>query len=79
MPTYSFRNNETKEEFDKFFKSSSLKDEFLEQNPQLQQIHTSTVGLIDPTRLGIRKPDDAFRDRLRDIKQSHLHSTINTF
>ena len=79
MPTYTFRNSETEEVFDQFFTSFSKKDEFLEQNPHLQQIHTSGVGVCDPIRLGIRKPDDAFRDRLKDIKRSHRGSKINTF
>ena len=77
MPTYSFRNNETQEIFDQFFTSSSKKDEFLVENPHLQQIHTSGLPIGDPFRLGRRKPDDAFRDKLKDLKRSHLRSTIN--
>ncbi len=79
MPTYSFQDKQTQEVFDKFFKSISAKDKFVEENPHLEQIHTSGVGLVDPIRLGLRKPDDAFRDKLKEIKRAHRRSTINTF
>ena len=79
MPTYSFQDKETQEVFDKFFKNSTLKDEYLEQNANLQQVHTSSIGVVDPIRIGLRKPDDAFRDKLKDIKRAHRRSTINTF
>ena len=79
MPTYSFQNKETQEVFDIFFKTIALKDEYLEQNPSIQQIHTSSIGVVDPIRIGLRKPDDAFRDKLKDIKRAHRRSTINTF
>ena len=80
MPTYTFRERNNPEVvFDQFFKSFSIKEEFLKENQHLEQIHTSGPGVIDPIRLGIRKPDDSFRDRLKDIKQSHRGSTINTF
>jgi hypothetical protein len=78
MPTYTFRNSETDEVFDQFFTSFSKKDEFLEQNPHLQQmLHPVAFG--DAIRMGFRKPDDAFRDKLKDIKRKHRGSTINTF
>lgn len=79
MPTYSFLNVETQEVFEQFFSSSSARDEFLAQNPNLQPQITSAPGIGDPIRLGRRKPDDAFRDKLKDIKRAHLRSTVNTF
>ena len=75
MPYYSFRNKETGEETEQYMKISEL-DEFLAQSPHLEQM---------PCRPGIgynmvvRKPDDYFRDRLREIKKSHPGSNINTF
>lgn len=33
--------------------------------------------LGDSVKLGIRKPDDAFKDKLKDIKRKHRGSTIN--
>jgi hypothetical protein len=78
MPTYTFRNSETEEMFEQFFSSYAKKDEFLVQNPQLQQV-LQPVAFGDSIRMGLRKPDDAFRDKLKDIKRAHRRSTINTF
>ena len=33
--------------------------------------------LADPISLGIKKPDEGFRDRLRDIKRTHPGSKMN--
>ena len=78
MPTYTFRNSETEEVFEQFFSSYSKKDEFLVENPHLQQV-LQPVAFGDSIRLGLRKPDDAFRDKLKDIKRAHRRSTVNTF
>lgn len=78
MPTYTFRNSETDEVFDQIFSSYAKKDEFLEQNPQLLQV-LHPVAFGDAIKMGLRKPDDAFRDKLKDIKRKHRGSTINTF
>ena len=31
----------------------------------------------DPWHFAGKKPDEAFKDKLREIKSKHLHSTIN--
>ena len=31
----------------------------------------------DTIKMGMRKPDDGFRDRLKEIKSSHAGSTMN--
>lgn len=39
-------------------------------------------GVADPIRLGLRKPDPAFRDHLKEIKRKHRSTKlgdINTF
>ena len=41
MPTYKFKNNQTGEEWDEFFTSSSAKDELLKEYPHVQQVPTS--------------------------------------
>lgn len=68
MPTYSFRNNDTDEEFDKFLSMAEL-DEFLIINPHIEQIPTqlNIVGGVD----GIRKPADSFRDIIKEMKKVH--------
>lgn len=78
MPTYMFYDNKSEEMFETFFSSYSKKDEFLEQNPQLRQM-LYPVAFGDAIKMGLRKPDDAFRDKLKDIKRAHRRSTINTF
>jgi hypothetical protein len=78
MPIYSIRNNETLEEFELNVKYSEL-EEYLKSNPQMQQIFTKFPGLGDPVRLGIKKPDDSFRDVLKNVKHHHKKDNINTF
>jgi len=83
MPTYSFRDKETQETFDKLM-SYSDKLVFLEENPHLEPIITSAPGIGDPVRLGLKKPSDSFRDVLKNIKSHHPGSrhtknTINDF
>jgi hypothetical protein len=78
MPIYSMRNNETQEEFEVNLKYSDL-DQYLKDNPHIQQIFTKFPGMGDPVRLGFRKPDDGFRDALREVKSHHKKNSINTF
>lgn len=77
MPIYSMRNNQTQEEFEVNMKYSDL-SEYLKSNPHIQQIFTKFPGMVDPVRVGIRKPDDGFRDVLKKAK-IHKHNTINDF
>jgi hypothetical protein len=77
MPIYSMRNNETQEEFEVTLKYSEL-EQYLKDNPNIQQIFNRFPGTGDSVRLGIRKPDDNFRDVLKKAK-IHKHNTINDF
>ena len=77
MPIYSMRNNETLEEFEVTLKYSEL-EKYLKENPHIQQIFTKFPGFGDPVRLGLRKPDEGFRDVLKKAK-IHKHNTINDF
>lgn len=82
MPTYTFVNTETGEQFTEIM-SMQEREEFLRANPAIQQQIVSAPSLGDPIRLGLRKPDDGFRDRLKEIKRAHskgiTKSTIQTF
>jgi len=82
MPTYLMQNINNSEEFE-IFMSITERDEYLKSNPHITQLMSGTPAICDPIRLGLRKPDDAFRDRLKEIKKSHSkglsRSTINTF
>jgi len=83
MPTYDFRNNNTQEEFSKLM-SIAAKEEYLAANPHIQQIITGFLGIGDPVRLGLKKPDASFRDVLKEVKGTHkgsrtIKNTINDF
>lgn len=82
MPSYTFKNLNTDETFTTTM-SMNEREEFLKNNPIMQQVIHSAPALGDSIRLGLRKPDNAFRDRLKEIKKTHsrglTRSTINTF
>jgi len=78
MPTYSFLNKETDEEFDIILSMSEL-DQYKSDNPHLEQLIKSAPALADPTRLGLRKPDNGFRDVLKKVKSNHRGAKINTW
>lgn len=83
MPNYTFRNNETDEVFD-ITMSISERDQYVQNNPHLTQLITGAPSIGDPHRLGRKKPDEGFRDVLRNIKSHHpgsrkTKSTINDF
>lgn len=77
MPTYNFIDTRTNEEFTGFY-SMSGKDEYLEQNQHIKQL-PSLTAIGDPGLYTGMKPDDAFRDRLKEIKQSHRGATVQTW
>jgi hypothetical protein len=81
VPLYNFINKDTKEVFEDFM-SISVKEKYLLDNPNIEQL-LSAPALGDSIRLGLRKPDSAFRDRLKEIKKAHskgfTRSSVNTF
>lgn len=78
MPTYLFKNIETGEEFEKQMSMKEL-DGYKTEHPELQQIIGSST-IVSGSKL---KPDQSFRDVLKEIKSKHdatwTRSTINTF
>jgi len=78
MPTYLFRNIETREEFEQFLFISEI-DKFLFDNPHLEQGVNGAPSIGDPIKLGFTKPPEAFREILRNAKGKHKGSTINSF
>ena len=79
MPTYKFLNNDTGEEHEDFMSISAL-DEYLKNNPHVTQL-VNGAPMISSGR-GMGKPDNGFRDLLKDMKKKHsqgfTRSTINT-
>jgi len=78
MPKYTFRNNESNEVFD-ITMSISERDQYVQDNHHLTQLITGAPAIGDPHRLGLKKPDDGFRDVLRNVKHHHKKDNINTF
>ena len=80
MPTYRFQNVDTGEEYEEFMSISAL-DSYLEENPNITQL-VNGAPMIASGR-GMGKPDQGFRDLLKDMKTKHskgvTRSTINNF
>jgi hypothetical protein len=77
MPNYSFKDTNTNEEFIVTLKISEL-DEYKSKNPHLEQLIRS-ITIADPTRLGLKRPENGFRDVLKKVKDSHYKSNVNTW
>ena len=68
MPTYTFRDKNTGEVFDKFMKISE-KSEFLAANPNLESVLTAPGFTLQD---GKKRPDDGFIDLMKNIRQKAI-------
>lgn len=64
MPTYTFRDKNTGQVFEKWMKISE-KQTYLDQNPNLESILVPTGLNFD--EFSRKKPDEGFKDVLRNI------------
>jgi hypothetical protein len=78
MPTYTFENTNTNDLVEVTMKIAEL-DQFKLDNPHLSQRIVRPPSLGDAHRLGLKKPDDGFRDVLRNVKHHHKRNNINTW
>jgi hypothetical protein len=78
MPKYTFEDINTGERFEQTMKIAEL-DEFRSNNPHLKTVITGAPAIGDPIRLGVRKPDDNFKDVLKNVKHHHKKDNINTW
>jgi len=74
MPTYLFVNTKTKKQFEEFM-SISAREEFLKENPHIQQVLTPTalvsmVGSIDG------KTDSGFKEVMSKIAENNPSSPL---
>lgn len=82
MPLYDFLNTDTNEIFEKKM-SIADKEQYLKTNPHIQSYFGNMAGLplIDPVRLGIRKPDAGWTEVMNKIHNrtagSQLDKTYN--
>ena len=75
MPTYKFKNNQTDEEWEEFFASSSAKDEVLKEYPHVQQVPTS-FGIVSTTGTIDGKTDDGWKEVLSKAANAHPDSPL---
>ena len=75
MPTYTFRNKDSEEIFDKIMSWDS-REEYLKENPNLEVI-IGTPAMGDVVRLGIRKPDQGFNEVLSKIHAANYRSNLS--
>jgi len=78
LPTYTFEDINTGERLEKVMKISEL-DEFRASNPNLKSIIVGAPSIGDSYRLGRHKPDDGFRDVLKNVQHHHKKDNINTW
>lgn len=78
MPSYSVLNKTTGETTVEVMSYAQL-EKHLKKHPHLEQVITHAPALGDPIRMGQRKPEQGFRDLLKDIKKkAGRRATINT-
>lgn len=77
MPEYLFHNKDTGEEWLESMGISAA-DEFLTKNPHIERLVHGAPAIGYRTNIKM-KPDDGFRDRLKQIKKNNRGSNINTW
>lgn len=75
MPTYKFRDKNTNKEWTDFMGISAM-EKFLAENPHIEQLVNGCPNIIGGYNL---KPDNTFRDVLKEIKKKHPKGNIETF
>ena len=73
MPTYEFRNKETGETFEQWMYMAE-REKFLEENPQLEQIHTKGISSVSGVNM---KVPSGFKDVLKRIHKETPGSRLN--
>ena len=75
MPIVTLRDNKTGEEWEENI-SIAEKEEFLAKNPHIEQVPVR-INIGDSIRLGIKKPDSWFQNKLRSISENHRGTTLD--
>jgi hypothetical protein len=79
MPIYSVMDRNTNEVFEVNMKFTEFEQYLKENSDNIKQVFTKFPATGDPVRLGKVKPDDGFRDVLRNVRHHHKKDSINTF
>lgn len=75
MPTYTFRNKETGDQYEKILRISEL-DQYKLDNPHVETVVGSPM-ICDPVRVGARKTDSGFKEVLQKIHEKTPGSELN--
>lgn len=78
MPTYLFHNTTTHEEWEEMMGISEA-EKYLGLNPHIERRPNGAPVISEPMLQGMKKPDEGFRELLRNMKKHHRNSTVNTF
>jgi hypothetical protein len=73
IPTYTFRNKETLEEWEERLSFSEREEKL--KDPNIEQI-PGAPAIVSGTKT---KPDSGFRDLLKTIRKNNIWSKIETF
>jgi len=77
MPIYTFRNKETNEEFDENMMIAEL-DTYLEDNPHVEQIITTSTKIVHERGTNLRV-DDGFRESIARVKEKYRINNIKSY
>ena len=77
MPTFSFRDKRTDTEFDKIMMISEL-DQYLTDNPHIEQIITSANNIVHERGTNLRV-NDGFRESISRIKETYKVNRIKDY
>lgn len=76
MPTYTFYDTVTQEEYEEFMSMSEL-DEYKKMNPQINQVFTP-IALVGDHVMGVGpKTDGGFQENMQRIAQAHPGSPLD--
>ena len=80
MPIYTFQDSTIEDKSNDRIELSmriAELDDFKLNNPHLKQLIVSPPSIGDAHRLGLIKPDEGFRDVLRNVKHHHKKDNIS--
>jgi hypothetical protein len=77
MPIYTFRNNETGEEFDESMMISEL-DPYLHENPHIEQLIRTATKIVHERGTNLRV-DDGFRESIAKVKDTYKINNIKSY
>ncbi|MEK9696826.1 MAG: hypothetical protein VW270_13785, partial [Candidatus Poseidoniales archaeon] len=77
MPTYLVRNKKTKK-VEEMFMGISEMENYIKDNPNME-LAPATPAIVSGVASARMKPDQGFRDVLRNIKKRNPRSNINTW